>query len=91
MNKSELVRTVAERTDLTQKDVAYITDELLTVIEETLVAGEEVAIAGFGKFLVRDRAARQSINPRTKEIIQVPASKAVAFRPGKAIKEAVNK
>lgn len=91
MNKSELVRVVAERTDLTQKDVAYIVDEFFTAIEETLVRGEEVALAGFGKFVVKRRAARESINPRTKEVVHVPASNAVAFRPSKTIKEAVNK
>lgn len=90
MNKNELVKVVAEKTALTQKDVAYVVDEFFGAMQETLVRGEEVALAGFGKFVVKQRAARESINPRTKEVVQVAASKAVAFRPSKNIKEAVN-
>lgn len=91
MNKNELVRVVAEKTSLTQKDVAYVVDEFFTAIHDELVRGEEIALAGFGKFVVKNRAARESINPRTKEMVKVPASRAVAFRPSKTIKEAVNK
>lgn len=91
MNKNELVKIVAERTSLTQKDVAYVVDEFFAAMHEQLVKGEEVALAGFGKFVVKNRAARESINPRTKEVVKVPASKAVTFRPSKTIKEAVNK
>lgn len=91
MNKNELVKVVAEETGLTQKDVAGVVDAFYAAIREELVKGGEIAIAGFGKFVVKHRAARESINPRTKEVVHVPASKAVAFRPSKTIKEAVNK
>lgn len=91
MNKNELVKVVAENTSLTQKDVAYVVDEFFAALNETLVGGEEVALAGFGKFVVKQRAARESINPRTKEVVKVAASKTVAFRPSKTLKEAVNK
>ena len=60
------------------------------VNDEFVFEGEEVAIAGFGKFVVKNRAARESINPRTKQAISVPASKAPAFRAGKQFKEAIN-
>lgn len=91
MNKIELVKVVADKTGLTQKEVATVVDELLDAVVVDLAKGNEVALAGFGKFVVKTRAARESINPRTKEVIKVPASKAVTYRPSKAIKEAVNK
>ncbi|MBQ2864388.1 MAG: HU family DNA-binding protein [Clostridia bacterium] len=91
MNKIELVKVVADKTGLTQKEVGAVVDELLDAVIADLAKGNEVALAGFGKFVVKTRAARESINPRTKEVIKVPACKAVAYKPSKAIKEAVNK
>ena len=91
MNKSDLVKAVAEQVGLTQKDVAAVVDALIEVTTKTLVKGQEVAVAGLGKFVVRNRAARQSVNPRTKEVIKVPASKAPVFKAAKALKDAVNK
>ncbi len=91
MNKSDLVKVVAEQVGLTQKDVTAVVDALIEVGTATLVKGEEVSVAGLGKFVVRKRAARQSVNPRTKEVINVPASKAPVFKPAKALKDAVNK
>lgn len=91
MNKSDLVKVVAERVGLTQKDVAAVVDAMIDVTTRTLVKGDEVSVAGLGKFVVRKRAARQSVNPRTKELINVPASKAPVFKAAKALKDAVNK
>jgi len=91
MNKNDLVKIVAESASLTQKDVNLVIDEFFAAVQAELVRGEEIAIAGFGKFVVKKRAARESINPRTKEVVKVPASKTVGFRPGKSIKDAVNK
>lgn len=91
MNKIELVKVVADKTGLTQKEVSTVVEEMLNTVVADLAKGNEVAIAGFGKFVVKTRAARESINPRTKEVIKVPACKAVAYKPSKAIKEAVNK
>ena len=91
MNKSDLVKVIAEKAGLTQKDVAEVVETFIEVTTDALVAGKEVAIAGLGKFVVRKRAARQSVNPRTKEVIKVPASKAPTFRAAKALKDAVNK
>ena len=79
------------KTDLTQKDVTLVIDAFIEESTNALRAGKEVAVAGFGKFVVRRRAARESINPRTKEVVKVPASLAPAFKPGKALKDAVNK
>lgn len=91
MNKSDIVKVVAENLNLTQKDVNLVLEEALSVVVNGLAEGKEIAVAGFGKFLVKKRAARQSVNPRTKEIVKVPASKAPVFRAGKALKDAVNK
>ena len=91
MNKAELVRAIAEETALTQKEVSTVLDSFVGTTVASLVKGEEVAIAGFGKFVVKNRAARESINPRTKEVVKVPACKAPAFKVGKAFKDAVNK
>lgn len=91
MNKVELTRVVAEKTELTLKDATEVVDTVLDTVVEALAHGEEVSIAGFGKFVVKQRAARESINPRTKEVVKVPASKAPVFKAGKALKEVVNK
>lgn len=91
MNKLEIVKVVADDSGLTQKEVAGVLDAVITTIIDELKKGEEVNIAGFGKFVVKTRAARTSINPRTKQAINVPASKAPTFRAGKQFKEAVNK
>lgn len=91
MNKLEIVKIVAEKTGLTQKEVAGVVDSTIDAMIAELKKGREVNIAGFGKFVVKKRAARTSINPRTKQPIKVPASMAPTFRAGKQFKEAVNK
>lgn len=91
MNKSELVKLIADKVGLTQKEVSAVIDEFVEETTKALTRGEEVAIAGLGKFVVRKRAARNSINPRTKAVIKVPASKAPVFKAAKALKDAVNK
>ena len=64
---------------------------VLRAIENALARGERVAIAGFGVFEVTQRAARKGRNPRTGETIEIPPTKAVRFRPGKTLRDAVNK
>ncbi len=91
MNKLEIVKVVAEETGLTQKEVNAVVDSVVAAIIVELKKGHDVNIAGFGKFAVKKRAARVSINPRTKQPIDVPASKAPTFKAGKQFKEAVNK
>lgn len=91
MNKLEIVKVVAEETGLTQKEVNAVVDSVVATIIAELNKGKEVNIAGFGKFAVKKRAARVSINPRTKQPIDVPASKAPTFKAGKQFKEACNK
>ena len=90
MNKTELTDAVAEATDLTKTDAARAVDAVLGTITNTLAGGDQVGIVGFGTFLVRDRAARTGRNPQTGAEIQIAAAKVPAFKPGKALKDAVN-
>lgn len=90
-NKAELIERVAGKTDLTKKEVTATVDALFEVIQEALSDGEKVQVIGFGNFEVRDRAARKGRNPQTGEEIQIAASKVPAFKPGKALKDAVKK
>ncbi|GAP00258.1 HU family DNA-binding protein [Fructobacillus ficulneus] len=88
-NKQELIDSVAMKTGLTKKDADKAVAAVLSSIEDTLKKGEKVQLIGFGNFEVRERAARKGRNPQTKEEIQIPASKVPAFKPGKALKDAV--
>ena len=89
MNKTELVKVVAEQAELTQKDASKAVDALIETISETLAQGEKIQLIGFGTFEVRDRSARKGRNPQTGEEIEIAASKVPAFKPGKELKEAV--
>jgi DNA-binding protein HU-beta len=89
MNKTELVKAVAERAELTQKDAAKVLDALFDTITQTLAKEEKIQLIGFGTFEVRDRAARKGRNPQTGEEIDIAASKVPAFKAGKELKEAV--
>lgn len=89
MNKSELVAKIAKKAGLSQKDSISALNAFLDTVKDTLAQGDSVNLIGFGTFLVRDRAARQGRNPRTKEIVQIPAVKVPAFKPGKPFKDAV--
>ena len=88
-NKAELVSEVASKTNLTKKDVAAAVDAIFGTIQDDLAKGEKVQLIGFGTFEVRDRAARKGRNPQTGVEIQIQASKVPAFKPGKALKDAV--
>ncbi|WP_220739855.1 HU family DNA-binding protein [Leuconostoc miyukkimchii] len=88
-NKQELVDSVAKATGLTKKDATASVDAVFASIESALKNGEKVQLIGFGNFEVRDRAARKGRNPQTGAEIEIPASKVPAFKPGKALKEAV--
>jgi DNA-binding protein HU-beta len=89
MNKTELVKAVAEQAELTQKDAAKAVDALIETISETLAQEEKIQLIGFGTFEVRERSARKGRNPQTGEEIDIAASKVPAFKPGKELKEAV--
>lgn len=88
-NKAQLIENVAEKTSLTKKDATTAVDAVFESIQDSLSNGEKVQIIGFGNFEVRDRAARKGRNPQTGEEIEIAASKVPAFKPGKALKDAV--
>jgi DNA-binding protein HU-beta len=90
MNKGELIDAVSGKTGLAKADATRAVDAMLDSISETLKGGGQVAIVGFGTFVVKTRAARSGKNPRTRETIHIPASKVAAFKAGKALKDAVN-
>lgn len=89
MNKSELVAAVATKAELTKKDAEAAVSAVLESVTEALADGEKVALVGFGTFDVKERAARTGLNPRTKEAIQIPATKVPSFKAGSALKDAV--
>jgi DNA-binding protein HU-beta len=91
MNKAELVAAVAEKSGLSKKDSEKAVNAAFDAISETLVEGGKVQLVGFGSFETKTRNARVGRNPRTKEEIEIPASRMPAFKAGKALKDAVAK
>ena len=89
MNKTELVHQVATSAELTQKEASKAVDAVFDTVLEALKNGDNVQLIGFGSFEVRERAARTGRNPQTGEEIQIAAGKVPAFKPGKALKDAV--
>lgn len=90
MNKAELITALAEATSFTKKDSEVFLKAFLDTVVGALEKGEKVQLVGFGTFEVRERAERTGRNPRTREEIVIPASKAPVFKPGKEFKEKVN-
>lgn len=91
MNKSELINAVAEKAALSKKDSESAVTAALDAITAALAEGDEVRLVGFGTFEVKKREARIGHNPKTKEEIQIPATKVPSFKPGKALKDVVAK
>ena len=91
MNKAELVSAVAEKTGMSKKDSEKAVNAAFDTITEALAAGDKVQLVGFGAFEVKERGARNGRNPKTKEEIEIPASRVASFKVGKALKEAVTK
>jgi len=89
MNKAELIKSIAEKSGLTQKDADAALDGFIETIKETLAKGDTVTLVGFGSFDVQERAARTGRNPSTGEEIQIAAAKAPRFKAGKAFKDAI--
>lgn len=90
MNKTELIAAVAEKSGLSKKDAAAAVESVIAAVSDSLVKGEKVQLVGFGTFEVKERAARTGKNPQTGAAVEIPASKAPAFKAGKALKDAVN-
>ena len=91
MNKTELIAAVAGKTNITKKDTEAVIGATLDVITEALAKGDKVALAGFGIFEVKAREARVGRNPRTKETIQIPATRLPVFKASKALKDSIAK
>ena len=90
MNKSELIAALAEKTEFSKKDAKKALNAFVEVINGSLAKGEKVQLIGFGTFDVKKRPARMARNPRTGAEIKIAASKAPAFKAGKALKDKVN-
>lgn len=90
MTKPELVKSVAQKAGIKQKEAESAVDAFVEAITGAVKEGDEVKIPGFGSFVVVERAPRQGKNPQTGEPIEIPARKAVVFRAGKGLKSAVN-
>ena len=91
MNKSEFISAIGNRTLKKDSELKPIIDTAITILTETLASGESITIPGFGTFEVRQRAATTARNPRTGETIEVAAKRVPTFKPGKALKDAVDK
>lgn len=91
INKSDIIDKMADKTGLTKADAGRALDEFVEIVKASLKKGNDIAIAGFGSFDVVSRKAREGRNPQTGEKIKIKASKSPRFRPGKALKDAVNK
>ena len=91
MNKTELIAAVAEKTGLTKKDAERVVNATFETVTATLAKGEKVAVSGFGNFEVKAREARVGRNPRTKETIEIPATRLPVFKASKALKDSVAK
>jgi DNA-binding protein HU-beta len=90
MNKGELIDVVAGEAGLSKADATRAVEALLGAVTKALKSGDQVALVGFGTFVAKKRAAREGRNPRTGEMIQIPASIVPGFKAGKALKDAVN-
>ena len=91
MNKTELIAAIAEKAELSKKDAEKALNAFTAAVTDSLKKGEAVTLVGFGSFEVKKRAARNGLNPQTKETIKIPAKKIPAFKAGKALKDSVDK
>lgn len=90
MNKSELIDSIAQHANLTKAEAGKALDGLIHSIENTLKQGNSVALVGFGTFELKHRGERKGRNPQTGAEITIAATSVPSFKPGKALKEAVN-
>lgn len=90
MNKSELIKAIAEKAGFTQKEAALAYDALIGSVTDALKAGEKVQLVGFGTFEVKDVAAKCGVNPKTKEPVDIPACKKPVLKFGQSYKDLFN-
>ena len=89
MNKTDLVAAIAAKAELSKKDAEKALNAFVGAVEDALKKGEKIQLVGFGTFEVRERAARECINPQTKAKVKVAATKVPAFKAGAALKTLV--
>lgn len=87
MNKSELIKAIADSTGLKQTEASRVVDSVFDTIAASLRKGDQVAVAGFGTFVPKTRAAREGRNPSTGKAISIPARTSAAFKPASALKD----
>ncbi len=90
MNKTDLINTITERSDLSRVEIESIVDEFLQLIEDEVLKGKEVKLSNFGVFYKKARLARKGTNPSDGSPIIIPANNTVGFRPSKILKEKLN-
>lgn len=90
MNKTELIAAIAAKANITKKDAEEALKAFTEVVAEELENGEKIQLVGFGTFEVSERAAREGRNPKSGEVMNIPASKTPKFKAGKALKDRVN-
>jgi integration host factor subunit beta len=91
MTKADLVEQVAKEADMTKKDAEQLVEVVFDSIVSALNKGDKIELRGFGSFRVRERNARKGRNPKTGETVEIPAKRVAYFKPGKELKEIVNK
>ena len=91
MNKTELIAVVAQNTGVSKKDTEAVVSAALEAIGQALAQGDKVQLSGFGTFETKQREARVGRNPHTLEAIQIPATRVAGFKPGKSLKDRVQK
>jgi DNA-binding protein HU-beta len=89
MNKKQLIEQMVERTNSPKSEAEKHLQAFTMTISETLKAGEEIQLPGFGKFYVREQKAREGRNPQSGEKMKIPASKVPAFKAGKSLKDSI--
>ena len=91
MNKSELIKNLAEQSNISLDEATLVVNTFVDCMKNALLEGDRVEIRGFGSFKVKEYGSYAGRNPRTGEEIEIPASKSVSFKVGKALKDEVNK
>ena len=91
MNKTELIAEVANKAGLSRKDAEKALGAVVETITEAVVKGDKVQLVGFGVFDIKERGSRIGRNPKTKEEIEIPATRVPVFKAGKVLKDAVSK
>ena len=89
MNKTNFIGAVAKKANLSKVDTKKAIEAFIQTVEEAVGEGDKVALLGFGTFFVADRAARKGVNPKSKQLIDIPARKVVKFKPGVALEKVV--